>query len=121
MRRLLVSRRVASRTPAEREKGDPYSDRGRRDGTGDEDPARVPQLAARRIADGSHEVPDRAVARQSRSEAGLEAGARRQGAKRGTDDRRSVNQRRQLWPHGELASGQEAIDGLIEAFGGRAG
>ena len=81
----------------------------------------MPQLPARRIADCRHEVANRAVAGQPRREARLEPGAGRQWAERGPHDRGSVNQRRQLWTHDELAPGQEAIDGLIEAFGGRAG
>lgn len=79
------------------------------------------KLAAGRIADGSHQVPDRTVARKSRSEAGLESRSGRQRPESRAHDGGCVDQRRQLWPHGELASGQQAIDGLIEAFGGRAG
>jgi hypothetical protein len=120
MRRLLVGRVPAS-TPSQGEEGDPQADRRGRDGAGDEDPSGVSQLASRRVTDRRHQVAHGAVAGQPRRETGFEARPGRQRAKRGAHHRGGINQRRQLWPHGELASGQEAIDGLIEAFGGRAG
>lgn len=120
MRRLVVAGRVTTRAAPQGEEGDAQTDRCRRDGAGDKDSAGMPQLAARHVADRSHQVSDRAVGGQSRREAGLEARPDGQRAKRGPHDRGSVDQRRQLRPHGKLASGQKAVDGLIEAFGGRA-
>ena len=78
------------------------------------------KLAAGRIANGSHQVPDRAVARKSRREARLESRSGRKRPERRAHHGGCVDKRRQLWPHGEVASGQQAIERLIEAFGGRA-
>ncbi len=74
-------------------------------------------LAASRVADGRHDLRDWARSRQSRCEAGLEAGACGQRGERGAEQRSGVDQRRQLRPHDRLVTGQQAIDGLIQAFG----
>lgn len=121
MRRLVAGCRVAPRHAAHGEDGDPDSDRGRRDSAGEQDPSRVPQLAPGRVADGRDEVLKRPVARQPRGEASLETRSGRKRAERRTHGQGSIDQRRQLRPNGGLASGQKAIDGLIQAFGRRAG
>lgn len=78
------------------------------------------QLAARRLAERRQHLGDGARGREPGGEARLEAGAGRQRGEGVAQHRGGVDQRRQLRPDGGLASGQESIDGLIEAFGRRA-
>ena len=80
----------------------------------------MPQLAARSVGQGGHDLGDRPRGRESRRQARLEAHAGGERSERVAQHRGSVDQRRQLRPDGGLASGQEAIDGLIQAFGRRA-
>jgi hypothetical protein len=75
------------------------------------------QLAAGCLAYGRHDLGDRPRGRQPRGKAGLEAGAGGQRGERRAEQRGGVDQRRQLRPHDRLVTGQEAIDGLIQAFG----
>ncbi len=79
------------------------------------------QLVARRVADRRDEVRKCPLARQARGEARLEPRSGRERSERGPHDRGSVDERRQLRPNGGIASGQKAVDGLIQAFGRRAG
>lgn len=121
MRRLMAGCGVATCHAAHGEDRDPDADRGGRDRAGDEDPPRVPQLAPGRIADRCDKVLERSVPGQPGGEAGLETRSGRERAERRADGRGGVDQRRQLRPNGGVASGQESIDGLIQAFGRRAG
>lgn len=79
------------------------------------------QLATRRIADGCHQLGNRPAGGEAGGEPGLEARAGRWRRQRRAQDGRGIDQRCQLRPGGGLVSGQEAIDGLIQAFGRRAG
>jgi len=101
--------------------GDSDPDGGRRYGAGDEDPPRVTKLAPGRIADRRDKLLECPVPGQPGPQAGLEARACRERAERRADGRGGVDQRRQLRSNGWMASGQESIDGLIQAFGRRAG
>jgi hypothetical protein len=69
------------------------------------------------IGDRRQQLPDRAAAREPRREARLEARAGRNRAEGRANDRRGVDQGRQLRPVGLAAAGQQSIDGLIQAFG----
>ena len=82
MRRLVAGLRVASGDAPHRQEGHADPDGGRRDGTGDQDPSRVAELAPGRLADRRDEVSDRSVARQSRGETRLEPGPGGQRAER---------------------------------------
>jgi hypothetical protein len=121
MRRLVAGSGVATRHAAHGEERDTDADRGRRDSAGNEDPPRVAQLAPGRIPDRRDNALERPVPGQPEGEPSLETGPGREGAERRADGRGGVDQRRQLRPNGWVASGQESIDGLIQAFGRRAG
>jgi hypothetical protein len=121
MRRLMASRGVAACPAAHGEDRDPDADRGRRDGAGDEDPPRVAKLAQGGIADRRDKVLERSMPGQPGCEARLETGSGGERTERRADGRGGIDQRRQLRPDGWMASGQESIDGLIQAFGRRAG
>lgn len=71
------------------------------------------QLASRRVAQRAHDLGDRPARREAGGKARLEARSGREWRQRRAQDRGSVDQRRQLWPDGRVATGQEAIDGLI--------
>ena len=79
------------------------------------------ELMPRGIADRRHELSQRPGRGQARGEPRLEARAGGERAERRAHHRRGVDQRRQLGPHDGVASAQESIDGLIKAFGRRAG
>jgi hypothetical protein len=116
---MMAGDGMASRDASNRQHGDADPHR-RRERPGDEDPAGVAQLSAGRIAQGRHQVGEGAGRGQPRGEPCLEAAARRKRPERRAQRRGGIDQRRQLRPGGGLASGQEAIDGLIQAFGRRA-
>jgi hypothetical protein len=120
VRRLLAGCGMPSSDAPHGEEGHADPDRGRRDGAGEEDAARVTELAAGGVPDCRDQVADRPVARQPRGETGLEARAGGERGERRAYQRGGVDQRRQLRPDGELPSGQEPIDRLIQAFCGRA-
>jgi hypothetical protein len=121
MRRLVARRGVAACHAPHGEDGDPDAERGGRYGAGEEDPSRVAQLTAGRVADRRDEVLKRPVARQSRGEASLETRASGERAERRSHRGSSIDQGHQVRPNGGMASGQKAIDGLIQAFGRGAG
>ncbi len=73
MRRLLAGSGMAPCPTPHGEDGDPDPDRSRRDGAGDQDPSRVTELAAGRVADHRDEVPNRPMAGKPCGEASLEA------------------------------------------------
>jgi hypothetical protein len=121
MCRLMAGCGVATCPAAHGEDRDPDADRGRRDGTRDEDPSRVAKLASGRIADRRDKALERSMPGQPGGEPSLETRSGRKRAERRADGRGGVDQRRQLRGNGWMASGQESIDGLIQAFGRRAG
>jgi hypothetical protein len=120
MRRLLAGQGVTPHCAPNGEDGEAQADGRRRDGAGDDDATGVAQLAAGRVTDGGYQLGDRVGRREARGESSLEAAADRQRAKRRAEHRGGVDQRRQLRPGGGLASGQKAVDCLIQAFGRRA-
>ncbi len=80
MRRLMAGRCVAACPAAHGEDRDPDTDRGRRNGTRDEDPPRVAKLAPGRIADRRDDVLQRTAPGQPGREARLETGSGRERA-----------------------------------------
>jgi hypothetical protein len=120
MCRLLTGHGVPPRRAPNGEDGEAQADRRRREGAGDDDATGVAQLAAGRVADGGDQLCDRVGSGEPGSEAGLEAPADRERAERRTEHRGGIHQRRQLVSGGWLASGQKAVDRLIQAFGRRA-
>jgi hypothetical protein len=85
------------------------------------DPGRVTQLAARRPAHCCYDPRDRPGRGETRGQASLEACPGRQRGERRPERGGSLDQRGQLGLDGRLAPRQQAIDGLIQAFGRGAG
>jgi len=73
------------------------------------------------IADRCDQLSQRPGRGQPRGEPRLEARAGGERAERRAHDRGGVDQRRELGRNDGVTSAQESIDGLIKAFGRRAG